>query len=282
MKFIITITALLFVLVTSSTSVCDKRVAGSENDQGIDSKSPTVLAIFAHPDDELLTGAALAHFAAQGAKVYVAIATDGALGTTDFAGIPAGPKLTSVRHEEMICSAKALGIEAPIFIGLPDQLNATTGALETQLNILRQEVSALITKLQPDVLITFGPDGWTGHPDHRLTGAVVTEVFASRRWPRNPALYFSGLPTGSITESSWAKYLTVDSTYLTTHVLLEEADYLKLRAAYQCHQSQYRESVRQKLPMFLEKTQKRVALFRPFLGNEASHSAIFPTKTPRH
>lgn len=240
-----------------------------------DNKIPTLLAIFAHPDDELLTGAALAHYVSKGVKVYVAIATDGALGTTDFSNIPAGPRLVAVRHEEMICSAKALGIEPPIFIGLADQMNMGTGGLPAQLDMLRQAVSSLLIKLKPDVVVTFGPDGWTGHPDHRLTGIIVTEVFASREWPGNPKLFFSGLPTGSITETSWAKYLTVDSSYLTIRVPLEEADYLKLSAAFNCHQSQYRETVRQKLPLFLKKTQNGIAMFRPFLSERALRSSLF-------
>lgn len=278
MKSIIAITFYsLFSVVISGRSVSDGSLESREREAKLkpDSKAPTLLAIFAHPDDELLTGAALAHYASKGVKVYVAIATDGALGTTDFSNVPAGPKLEAVRHEEMICSAKALGIEPPIFIGLSDQMNMGTGGLPAQLDTLRQVVSSLLTKFKPDVVVTFGPDGWTGHPDHRLTGIIVTEVFASRQWPGNPKLYFSGLPTGSITETSWAKYLTVDSAYLAIKVPLEEADYLKLRAAFNCHQSQYRETVRQKLPLFLEKTQNRIAMFRPFSHERITRKSLF-------
>jgi LmbE family N-acetylglucosaminyl deacetylase len=240
-----------------------------------DRKTPILLAIFAHPDDELLTGAALAHYASIGVKVFVAITTDGALGTTDFANIPAGPELVAVRHQEMICSAMALGIESPIFIGLADQMNMTSGGLPAQLDTLRYAVSSLFMKLKPDVVVTFGPEGWTGHPDHRLTGIIVTEVFASRQWPGNPKLYFSGLPNGSITETSWAKYLTVDSTYLSVRVPVQEADYLKLRAAFNCHQSQYRESVRQKLPLFLKRIQNGIAMFRPFSSDRPMRNSLF-------
>lgn len=273
MQFITTLSVfLLFVTFRAGESTV---VAIKEPLQKEHGKTPTLLAVFAHPDDELLTGAALAHYASRGVKVFVAIATDGALGTTDFANVPAGPKLASVRHEEMVCSAQALGIEPPIFIGLPDQLDAAGGSLPAQLDVLREKIAALITKLKPDVIITFGPEGWTGHPDHRLTGIIVTEVFASRAWPGNPRLYFSGLPTGSITKTSWAKYLTVDSTYLTTRVPLQEADYLKLRAAFHCHQSQYRETVRQKLPAFLESIQHRVAMFKPFAGDRNVRASLF-------
>lgn len=238
-------------------------------------KVQTLLAIFAHPDDELLTGAALAHYASGGVKVYVAIATDGALGTTDFSNIPAGQRLVEVRHEEMICSAKALGIEPPIFIGLPDQLNMGKGGLPVQLDTLRKVIYSLIKTLKPDVVVTFGSEGWTGHPDHRLVGIIVTEVFASRQWPGNPKLYFSGLPTASINDSSWAKYLTVDSSFLTVRVPLAADDYAKLLAAFNCHQSQYRETVRKKLPVFLEQTQKHIAMFRPFWQEQLIRNSLF-------
>ncbi len=266
---------ILVLFIISGHSTPENLLARMPSREKQKGKSPILLAIFAHPDDELLTGAALAHYAAKNAKVYVAIATDGALGTTDFANIPAGSRLVAARQEEMKCSAKALGLEPPIFIGLPDQMNAATGGLPAQLDTLRRAVSSLLTTLKPDVIVTFGAEGWTGHPDHLLTGTIVTEVFASRQWPGNPKLYFSALPTGSITKTSWAKYRTVDSSYLTIKVSLDEADYLKLRAAFNCHQSQYRETVRQKLPVFLENTQNHVAMFRPFLHNKVIGNSLF-------
>ena len=100
----------------------------------------TVLAVFAHPDDEVFVGPLLAHYARQGAKVHLAIVTDGEKGTSPHAGIPAGPELASVRAE------------------------------------VAQEIGKLMARLRPDVVITWGPDGGYGHPDHRLVGDVVTQV----------------------------------------------------------------------------------------------------------
>lgn len=261
----------LIVLLFTVCTFCSL----GQKDEEMNYKGKTLLAIFAHPDDELLTGAALAHYASQGVKVYVVIATDGALGTTDFSNIPAGEKLAAVRHDEMICSAKELGIEPPIFIGLPDQLDATKGKLPVTIDSLRKKISSLMQSIKPDVVITFGSEGWTGHPDHRLVGLITTEIFASRRWPNNPQLFFSALPTGSITDSSWAQYLTVDSSYLTVRVPLTQNDYAKLRIAFNCHQSQYRERVQQKLPLFLEQTQNHVALFRPFVSVHGIKHSLF-------
>jgi LmbE family N-acetylglucosaminyl deacetylase len=237
--------------------------------------SKVLLAVFAHPDDELLAGATLAHYAQKGVKVYIAIATDGALGTTDFSNIPAGKKLAAARQQEMLCSAKALGTEAPIFLALPDQLGAETGEVQKQLGLLRFKVDSLFKLLKPDVVITFGAEGWTGHPDHRLVGDIVTEVFASRSWPGKPAMYYPALPAGVINKKSWAFYLTVDSAYLTVRVKLDSSDYTRLRTAYQSHQSQYRESVRRKLPLFIESIQKGEAMFRPFSQTKVTKNSFF-------
>ncbi len=65
-----------------------------------DLKSKTILAIFAHPDDETTVSPLLAKYAAEGAKVYIAVATDGRLGVTEHAQIPAGDSLASVRAGE--------------------------------------------------------------------------------------------------------------------------------------------------------------------------------------
>ena len=60
-------------------------------------------------------------------------------------------------------------------------------AFQEQLRSLRDNVTRLFTTLKPDVILTWNASGWTGHPDHRLVGSVVTEVFVSGRGrsPRN-------------------------------------------------------------------------------------------------
>jgi LmbE family N-acetylglucosaminyl deacetylase len=199
------------IFLSSCILLCSSTIILQKNKIKLDQ---TILAIFALPDDELLTGTTLAHYASKGVKVYVAIATDGALGTTDFANIPAGRELVEVRQNEMICSAEALGIEPPILLGLPDQLNTLNGGLQEEIDVLGMKVDSLINTYRPNVIITFGAAGWTGHPDHRLVGNVVTDVFASHSWDWQPKLYYSELVSSTINEKSWAKYLTVQSIYL--------------------------------------------------------------------
>ena len=151
-----------------------------------DNKGRVILAIFAHPDDEATVGPVLAKYAAEGVSVYLATATDGRLGVNAHAGIPAGDSLAAVRKQELFCAAEKLGINPPIMFGLHDQLKMKEGLgeLNKQLDSLRRGVKKLFTELHPDVVLTWGASGWTGHHDHRLVGSVVTEVFESQKWEK--------------------------------------------------------------------------------------------------
>ena len=62
--------------------------------------SKRILAVFAHPDDDITIGPLLAHYAAQGVKVYLVVVTSGQDGVTPHAKIPAGPQLGAVREAE--------------------------------------------------------------------------------------------------------------------------------------------------------------------------------------
>src|SRR6056297_266944 len=61
----------------------------------------TMMAIFAHPDDEMTVSPILAKYAEQGTKVYLVICTDGRYGTNDFSGLEGGDSLVAIRKKEM-------------------------------------------------------------------------------------------------------------------------------------------------------------------------------------
>ena len=129
-----------------------------------------LLAVFAHPDDESTVSAVLAKYAAAGVRVYLATATDGRLGVAAHAGTTAGDSLAATRAQELKCTTEKLGINPPIMFGLHDQLKMGEGLRPhmEQLAEMRDRVTKLFEELQPDAVITWGPSGWTGHPDHRL------------------------------------------------------------------------------------------------------------------
>src|SRR5260221_2619991 len=205
----------IIALLCLATGISVIRCTSSEATQG-----KVILAIFAHPDDESTAGSLRSKYAAEGVSVYVAVATDGRLGVTPHAMIPAGDSLAAVRVGEMKCAAEQLGVHPPILIGMHDQLNMHEGlgALSGQLDTIRKTVAKLFTELKPDVVLTWGPAGWTGHHDHRLVGSMVTDVFASQPWTKPMHLYYAELPTGSLPKDSPFPVATVDPRYLTIKV----------------------------------------------------------------
>src|SRR6476469_3694003 len=68
----------------------------------------TLVAIFAHPDDETIVSPALAHYARNGTRVSA------------HAHIPAGDSLAKVRADDARCSARQLGAQPPVLLGFPD------------------------------------------------------------------------------------------------------------------------------------------------------------------
>jgi LmbE family N-acetylglucosaminyl deacetylase len=230
-----------------------------------DQRTPVLLAIFAHPDDESTVSAVLAKYAAAGVKVYLATATDGRLGFNEFAGIPAGDSLAAARVKELQCATQALGINPPIMFGLHDQLKMGEGlqVYMGQLGEMRDRVTQLFTELQPDAVITWGPSGWTGHPDHRMVSDIVTEVFQSRKWQRPAQLYYPALKTPPDSAARAGDSATVDESFLTVRVAVTPADYEKGKAALQCHRSQFTPEQMEQLSQGLIAAQAGIAHFQP-------------------
>lgn len=113
---------------------------------------------------------------AAGDRILIAVATDGIKGSFELAG----SELAETRHAEMINSAKALGAEPPIFLGLTD--------FELELlppGTLRERFIYLIRKHHPDVVFTEDPF-WLGetHPDHRAVAYAAMEALNYSRLPR--------------------------------------------------------------------------------------------------
>ena len=139
-----------------------------------------LLAVTAHPDDEAFMGPILARYAREGVKVYLAIATKGEKGANEFAKIPAGDALADARRAEATCACKELGIESPIFFNLNDgELGALTEPLAKNIHAVAYNVEKLVDQLHPQVILTWGPEGGYGHPDHRLVSDAVTQVVQS-------------------------------------------------------------------------------------------------------
>lgn len=121
-------------------------------------------AVLAHPDDESVgcAGAlALAHDL--GATTRLLVATRGEAGSGDTESDPA----TGDRREtELICAARAIGLdEVSLLDGYPDG-----GVADRPFGTLVEEIAAWLADRRPAAVITFGPHGVTGHPDHIAVG----------------------------------------------------------------------------------------------------------------
>ena len=124
-------------------------------------------AVLAHPDDESFgcAGAlALAH--AAGKTTRLLVATRGEAGTAD--GIP-DASFGDTREAELICAARTIGLdEVSILDGYADG-----GIADEPFDRLVDEIAAWLADRRPAAVITFGPHGVTGHPDHVVVGSAT-------------------------------------------------------------------------------------------------------------
>lgn len=236
----------------------------------------TIIAVFAHPDDETFVAPVLARYAREGVKVYLAIATKGEKGANDRAGIPAGDALAKVRAGEATCACKQLGIEPPIFFEENDgELGAMTSPLGRNVQSVADKLQALITRLHPQAIITWGPEGGYGHPDHRLVSDAVTQVIQSQE--SGVKLYYGGMSPGQVetlnavwgsTTFSWH---SSDPEYLSVRIPVSQADLSAYHAALECHKSQFAPQEMQKLEKALDTAWEHGVWFRPWMGNPPSN-----------
>jgi LmbE family N-acetylglucosaminyl deacetylase len=206
----------------------------------------TLVAIFAHPDDETIVSPALAHYARNGTRVYVVVATDGRMGVSAHAHIPAGDSLAKGRADEARCSARQLGAQPPVLLGFPDAGLAVLSPWPGEpLDKLSTRIAATLNELHPDVVLTWGAEGGYGHQDHRLVGDVVTQVFQSGAAPAGTRLLYVGFPPErTATAPRWygMKVYPTASQYLTTRIAYDATDRDAARRALGCHRSQATEA----------------------------------------
>jgi len=141
-------------------------------------ESGAVLGVWAHPDDEayLSTNLMVAARAA-GRRVVVATATYGELGTPDPDAWPPD-RLAQLRAWELAASLAVVGGVEHHWLGFADGECADTPA-EAGIDAVRQ----LISDVQPAMIVTFGPDGMTGHPDHRTISQWTTAAWRAAGTP---------------------------------------------------------------------------------------------------
>ena len=122
----------------------------------------TLLAVFAHPDDEAFgTGGTLTKYAAEGCDVYLVTATRGEAGQIAEPDLATSANLPFVREQELRCACQIYGIHPPRFLDYQDGQLPLVNQGQAVGRLVR-----VIRELRPQVLITFGADGIYGHYDH--------------------------------------------------------------------------------------------------------------------
>jgi LmbE family N-acetylglucosaminyl deacetylase len=150
-----------------------------------------LLAAFAHPDDESMgMGGTLAKYSAQGVETYYVCASRGERGwcgpEQQYPGLQA---LGQLREKELRAAVKELGMKQLYFL---DYIDGDVG--QANHNEAIGKIVSHIRQIQPQVVVTFPPDGNYGHPDHIAMGqftsaAVVCAADASYRDPENLRAY---------------------------------------------------------------------------------------------
>jgi LmbE family N-acetylglucosaminyl deacetylase len=122
-----------------------------------------LMAILAHPDDESLGfGGTLAHYAADGVEIALVVATRGQHGWQgDPEDNPGPAALGQLREGELRAATEVLGL-AELHI-----LDYMDGELDqADPDAVCADLIERIERFKPQVVISFGPDGSYGHPDH--------------------------------------------------------------------------------------------------------------------
>ena len=224
-----------------------------------------VLAVFAHPDDERIIGPLLSRLSREGRETHLVIATDGSKGVRDFAKIPAGAELAAARVKEANCAAARLGVRHLRLLGLPDAGIASFD----QLDKLRSALVAIIDSVKPAVIITFGPEGGTGHPDHRLVGDVTTQIVQSDARYANIDLLYASLPSERLRTAPRASPTVngMAEALLTVRVPFDERDLQAGREEFACHRTQYTSEEMSAVNAYLAYAWNGFVWLRPWNGS---------------
>jgi LmbE family N-acetylglucosaminyl deacetylase len=165
--------------LVSPESIFRSSLGISHQESGMKTMADTLklMAILAHPDDESLgSGGILAKYAAEGIETSLVTATRGERGwfgdEREYPGLEA---LGQIREAELRAAAEVLGIRSVDFLGYLDGELDQAHPAEVM-----AKIAGRLRRVKPDVVVTFGPDGSYGHPDHiaiaQFTAAAIVEA----------------------------------------------------------------------------------------------------------
>jgi LmbE family N-acetylglucosaminyl deacetylase len=193
------------------------------------------LAIFAHPDDETFRpGGTLAMLAGHGVHVTVLTFTRGEAGSCGDPLLCTPDELPAVRERELHCACQTLGIQPP---SLLDYRDGHLNEADHQQAIAK--ILAVVRQVQPGILLSFGPDGLSGHPDHIFAGQWAAEAFRSKE--NIAALYTMAVPYWLAQTLDMRQVHPVPDETIALNVDVSSVWETKL-AAMRCHATQWSSS----------------------------------------
>jgi LmbE family N-acetylglucosaminyl deacetylase len=150
----------------------------------------TILGVWAHPDDDIFLSAGLMAVAVRGGQRVVDVtATRGEGGSMDEERWPPA-SMGDVRTKELLRSLEILGVTEHRFLDGPVDADMESHLDEAG----AAQVRAIVEEIQPDTILTFGPDGMTGHEGHKDVSRWATEAFEAAGKPGSRLCYATQKP----------------------------------------------------------------------------------------
>jgi LmbE family N-acetylglucosaminyl deacetylase len=223
-----------------------ERRQGVPGDRQVRGRS--LLAVFAHPDDESLAcGGLLAWCAHHGARVSLLCVTDGRQDR--------GKSFGELRARELDAACRALGVNDLVLLDYEDGMLPWVDGAQ-----LEADIGRVIHRFRPDIVITFDEDGLYWHPDHIAVHERTTAAVAAAG-DDGPALYYVTIPPGRMGAVVQHAHETLVSRGVDGHsplrilgiaehgafgahaptptVIVDAAEFASCKlAAIRCHQSQ--------------------------------------------
>jgi len=213
----------------------------------------TIVAVLAHADDEAPIAPLLARYARDGVQIYMIVVSDGSEGAGQQGHIPrpdgtaTGEALATLRQEEARCAAHALGAHPPILFGFPDGKLGDYAGDRSLIYRVTQRLAEELERLHPDVVITWGPDGGTGHPDHRIVSSIVTQLQRTGAPGVPERLFYMSLPVESMRAMNPQRgappLMVPRAVHFTTRVSFTAEDLAAAKLSMACHRTQFTSEV---------------------------------------
>ena len=236
-----------------------------------------IVAVLAHPDDESAAGPILARYAREGVGVHMIIVTDGAQGGANTT-ISRGPELAKARADEARCAAEALESYPPVLLGFPDGKLGDYMGDPALLYRVTERVAQELARIRPDAVVTWGPDGGTGHADHRLVSNIVTQLVRAGAPGAKYNLYYMYLPPEAFRGMTRGvpPLLLPDPKHFTTRIAFESRDLEASKKAMACHRTQFSAEVLQRILPMQEKVWGGVVALIPASPRPAATDLFSP------